>query len=104
MVEEANGRLDRLSQGHFDLLVNAANELMIIFNRVKQEAKNPLFIYDGRASAFLCKKRGRKADKVFTELPKEAWDVLNSAKNILCVEVDQDHIYTEYMADVEVKH
>ena len=104
MVDEANERLARLSQGHFDLLMNAANELMIVFNRVDQELDDPLFIYDGKSNAFLCKKNGCEPDKVFTELPAEAWSALKVAKDILCVEVDREHIFTEYRARVEVKY
>ena len=103
MVGSANERLARLSQGHFDLLINAANDLMIIFARVDQALQNPVFIYDGRSNAFLCKNHQKEADKVFTEIPTEAQESLKKAKDILCVEVDREHIYTEYTAKVEVK-
>ena len=103
MAEETNGRLARLSQGHFDILANAANELMIIFNRIDQKLDSPVLIYDGRTRAFLCKTNQKEADKVFTEIPDEARDFLNNAKEILCVEIDKEHIYMEYMAKVEVR-
>ena len=103
MAEKTSDRLARLTQGHFDILVNAANELMIVFLRTGDEPKDPLFIYDGKSRAFLFKNSKNEADKVFTEIPTEAWATLNAAKDILCVEVDQEHIFSEYTAKVEVR-
>lgn len=103
MAEKTSDRLARLSQGHFDILVNAANELMIVFLRTGNEPRNPLFIYDGKSRAFLFKNSQKDSDKVFTEIPMEAWSTLNAAKDILCVEVDQEHIFSEYTAKVEVR-
>ena len=105
MVKEANGRLARLSAGHFDILINAANDLMLVFNRVgSADTSSPVFIYDGKDRAFLCKNDRNAPDKVFIEFPTQARDILNKAKDILCVEVDKEHIFTEYRAAVEVTH
>jgi len=104
MVEQANEKMADLKEGHFDVLMNAANDLMIVFLRINEDAQNPVFVYDGRARAFLCKHSKKVISRVFVNLPDEAKEALNAAKQILCVELDRGHIYTEYMAAVEVKY
>ena len=104
MVKRTDEKVVDLKEGHFDVLMNASNDLMIVFQRIDEEKQDPVFIYDGNARAFLCKNKEPAISRVFTNLPAEAKDALNTAKDILCVELDRGHIYLEYMARVEVRH
>ncbi len=102
MVEKTDDELDSVGRGHFDLLMNAGGELMVAFRATEGDAENPLFIYDGRGRAILYKNKTAEG-LPFAPLPKEAQEALNKSGEILCVEVADEHIVSQYSAKIEVK-
>ena len=100
MVIKTDGQMDTEIR-HFDLLMNAAGDVMIVFEASSNLAENPLFIYDGKSRAILYK---NKQDVIpIYPVPKEAEPEMNRVKTILCVEVKDNKIVAEYNAKVEVK-
>ena len=100
MVIETDEQMDKNIK-HFDLLMNAVGDVMIVFEATQHQPENPLFIYDGRNKAILYK---NKADVIpIYPIPKEAETEMKRAKDILCVEVKEDKIIAEYNAKIEVK-
>ena len=87
---------------HFDLLMNAAGEMMIAFEATSGKPDNPVFIYDGRSRGILCKTKDENVP--FYPLPREAWESMSRAKKILCVEVLNQQIVAEYNVPLEIKH
>ncbi len=100
MADKANEALGT-DRPHFDLLMNAAGDVMIAFNATTAKPKDALFVFDGRSRAILYKTK--KEPIAFSPLPKEAQDALSKAKDILCVEVKSNKIVAEYNAKVEVR-
>ena len=86
---------------HFNLLMNAAGEVMLTFDATPVKPVNPVFIYDGRSRGFLCKTQKEKIP--FSPLPKEAWKTMRQVKRILCVELLNQHIVAQYIAALEVR-
>ena len=103
MVGQTDEKVADLKEGHFDVLINAANDVMIAFARIDEDENDPVFVYDGKSRAFLFKNANGPSSRVFTNLPSEAREPLNAATEILCVEIDREHIFKEYMARVEVR-
>lgn len=100
MVVKSDDKMDTDVKG-FDLLMNAAGDVMFAFEATAGEPENPLFIYDGRNKGILYK---NKTDVIpFYPIPKEASPEMNKAKDILCVEVADEKIVAQYNAKVEVK-
>ena len=87
---------------HFDLLMNAGGDLMIAFDATPIKPVRPVFVYDGRDRGILCKTK--ESQIPFYPLPREAWDAMNKAKNILCVEVSDQHVVAEYSVPLEVRY
>ncbi|MBP5534748.1 MAG: hypothetical protein J6Y03_04500 [Alphaproteobacteria bacterium] len=85
----------------FDLLMNAAGEVMIAFDATTSKPISPVFVYDGRTKGVLCKTENERIP--FYPLPREAWDSLRRVKKILCVEVLNQHIVAEYKVPLEVR-
>ena len=86
---------------NFDLLMNAGGDLMIAFDATPVKPVKPVFIYDGRGRGLLYKTKENQIP--FYPLPREAWDAMNKAKKILCVEVAEKHSVAEYGVPLEVR-
>ena len=100
MVVKTDGQMDT-GVTHFDLLMNAAGDVMIVFEATSNAPESPLFVYDGRTRAILYK---NKQDVIpIYPIPKDAEPEMNRVKNVLCVEVKDNKIVAEYNAKVEVK-
>ncbi len=87
----------------FDLLMNCANEFLIVFPALPGKATKPTFVYDVSAQKAVLMKDGKKPAAVFTPLPEEAAEPLSDAAHILCVETKDNAVFTEYNATVLVK-
>ena len=100
MVDGTDEKMDAGKQ-YFDLLMNAAGDVMIAFGATHSEPKEPRFIYDGRTRGFLYK---NAQDVIpFYPIPREASSEMSKVKDILCVEVADEKIVAQYSAKVEVK-
>ena len=102
MVDTTDEAVDQSRKSHFDLLMNAAGEMMIAFKALMGKPENPKFIFDGRHSGLLIKNPKSKAEN-FQPIPQEAKDALNKAQEILCIEVQNEKIVAQYMASVELR-
>ena len=100
MVVETDEQMDKDTR-HFDLLMNAAGDVMIVFDATENNPENPLLVYDGRNKAILYK--SKKDIVPIYPIPKEAEPEMNRAKDILCVEVKDNKIVAQYSAKIEVK-
>lgn len=87
----------------FDLLMNYANEFLIVFPELSGQADHPRFVYDVKAQKALLLKDGRMPSVAFFPLPEEATESLSNASRILCVETKENAIHAEYYATVETK-
>ena len=100
MVVETDEQMDENGK-HFDLLMNAAGDVMLVFSAMQNAPVNPIFVYDGRNKAILYK---NKTDIMpVYPIPKEAESEMKRARDILCVEIKDNKIVAEYNAKVEVR-
>ena len=100
MAMGANEKMGEYGK-NFDLLMNAAGEVMIAFKATSVKPDKPIFIYDGRNKGILYK---TSQDVIpFYPIPKEAWESMGRKKEILCVEVLNNQIVAQYNAQLEVK-
>ena len=100
MVDGTDGKMD-VGKQYFDLLMNAAGDVMIAFGATPTEPNEPRFIYDGRTRGILYK---NAQDAIpFYPIPREASSEMNRVKDILCVEVANEKVVAQYSAKIEVK-
>ena len=100
MDEKTGKKMGEQRNVRFDLLMNAGNEFLVVFDSDTQKVSKARFVYNRKEKAVLFK--NEEADGlVFSPIPKEAWTSLSGAKKILCVEIKDKHIINEYMAKVE---
>ena len=95
--------MDTSASIKFDLLMNYANEFLIVFPCVPGKADQPRFVYDVRAQKAVLIKDGSAPVAAFFPLPEEAAENLSKATRILCVETKDNAIHAEYYATVETK-
>ena len=100
MVIKADKKMDGIGK-KFDLLMNASGDVMVVFDALPGIPENAQLLYDGRRKAFLHK--NKEAVVPFFPIPEEAWGAINSSKDVLCVEVAEQKIVSEYTAKTEVK-
>lgn len=86
----------------FDLLMNAGEEFLIVFEAVLDSLDEPRFVYDGKNTAVFYKNK-HAPGLIFTPIPKEAQAPLKRVQQILCVEMQNEKIVNEYYAKVEEK-
>lgn len=100
MVIETDEQMDKTGK-HFDLLMNAAGDVMVVFEALEGTPQNALFVYDGKNRAILYK--NKEFFIPIYPIPKEAEPEMKRVNDILCVEIKNDKIVAEYNAKVEVK-
>ena len=100
MDEKTGAKMGEQRNVRFDLLMNAGNDFLIVFDADGQKVSAPRFVYNRKETAVLWKNEGAEG-LAFSPIPKEAWENLAQTKKILCVEVTGEHIVNEYMAKVE---
>ena len=84
--------------GRYDMLQNAAGEILIIIEYREGGPENPRFVYDGGATALLY--RTKDSAVVFENVAKEARLPLKSVSSMLIVEVENEDVAREYVVPV----
>ena len=87
-------------EGRYDILQNAAGEILIIINYHPGGPENPRFVYDGGSSALLY--RSRESAIMLDNINEKARTPLKSVDELLIVEIEDDDVAREYK--VPVRH
>ena len=103
MARKKEFKMDTQASVEYDLLMNYANEFLIVFQKQSGEAHTPKFIFDRTAMNATLYKDGQRKSVVFSHIPEEALEPLSKAPQILCVETNGNSIDCEYYATVELK-
>ncbi len=84
----------------FNILQNAAGEIMILISARRGGPENPRFVFDGQTSALLY--RNRENAIVLEGIDPKAKSPLQSVDEVLVVELDNDEVAREYMVPLRV--
>ncbi len=88
------------SEGRYEILKNAAGEIMIIIKYRAGGPENPRMVYDGGEQALLY--RSRESSVMLGNIHKEARNPLKSVDEILVVEIEDDDVAREYKVPMRV--
>ena len=84
----------------YDMLQNAAGEIMVIINKQPGEPENPRFVYDGedRMLFYMSRSHAQMLNNIATEARKPLMEV----KEVLVVEIENDDVAREYKVPMRV--
>lgn len=86
--------------GRYDMLQNAAGEILIIIEYREGGPENPRLVYDGGEQALLY--RSRESAFMLNSIAREARMPLKSVNEVLMVEIENDDVAREYRVPVRV--
>ena len=86
--------------GRYDMLQNAAGEILIIIEYREGGPENPRRGYDGGEQALLY--RSRESAFMLNSIAREARMPLKSVNEVLMVEIENDDVAREYKVPVRV--
>ena len=86
--------------GRYDMLQNAAGEILIIIEYREGGPENPRLVYDGGEQALLY--RSRESAFMLNSIAREACMPLKSVNEVLMVEIENDDVAREYRVPVRV--
>ena len=86
--------------GRYDMLQNAAGEILIIIEYREGGPENPRLVYDGGEQALLY--RSRESAFMLNSIAREARLPLQSVHEVLMVEMENDDVAREYRVSVRV--
>ena len=86
--------------GRYDMLQNAAGEILIIIEYREGGPENPRPVYDGGEQALLY--RSRESAFMLNSIAREARMPLKSVNEVLMVEIENDDVAREYRVPVRV--
>ena len=86
--------------GRYDMLQNAAGEILIIIEYCEGGPENPRLVYDGGEQALLY--RSRDSAFMLNSIAKEAQMPLKSVNEVLMVEIENDDVAREYKVPVRI--
>ena len=86
--------------GRYDMLQNAAGEILIIIEYREGGPENPSLVYDGGEQALLY--RSRESAFMLNSIAREARMPLKSVNEVLMVEIENDDVAREYRVPVRV--
>ena len=81
-------------EGRYDILQNAAGEILIIIKYHEGEPDNPRIVYDGTETALLY--RSKESAVLLEHINLKAREPLMKVENVLIVEVKDDDVAREY--------
>lgn len=91
---------DATEEGRYDILQNAAGEILIIIKYHEGGPENPRLVYDGGRTALLY--RSRESAVLLEEINEKARSPLKSVDEVLMVEVEDDDVAREYKVPVRI--
>lgn len=86
--------------GCYDLLQNAAGEIMVVINKQPGEPENPRFVYDGEDRMLFYMSRSHA--QMLKNIAPEARKPLTEVEEILVVEIENDDVAREYKVPMRV--
>ena len=94
--EEEKENLDtgETQEGRYDILQNAAGEILIIIKYHEGDPDNPRIVYDGTETALLY--RSKESAVLLEHINLKAREPLMKVENVLIVEVKDDDVAREY--------
>ena len=95
MVTESN---TKQAEGQYDILQNAAGEILIIIQYRNGGPENPRLVYDGGSQALLY--RSRESAVMLDSIAEGARQPLRSVNEVLMVELENDDVAREYKVPV----
>ena len=87
-------------EGRYDILQNAAGEILIIIKYHQGGPENPRFVYDGGSSALLY--RSRESAIMLDNINEKARAPLKSVDEVLIAEIDGDEVAREYKVPLRI--
>lgn len=88
------------NEGRYDILQNAAGEIMILIKQRHGGPENPRFVYDGGSKALLY--RSRESAVILDAIAAEARSPIKIVDEVLVVELVGDEVAREYMVPVRI--
>lgn len=96
MVKDINAE----QEGRYDILQNAAGEILIIIKYRDGGPENPRLVYDGGAHALLY--RSRESAVLLDSINIKARQPLKSVDEVVMVEIEDDDVAREYKVPVRL--
>ncbi len=84
----------------YDILQNAAGEILVIIKKQPGESENPRFVYDGGDSMLFYKSRSHAI--MLNNIAPGAREALKAVEEILVVEIENDDVTCEYKVPMRV--
>lgn len=97
---ESKTKTKRFKSDRYDMLQNAAGEILIIIERQDSSPENPRLVYDGGEQALVY--RSRESAFVLNSIAEEARDPLLHVSEVLMVEMDGEDFAREYKVPVRI--
>ena len=91
---------DATQEGRYDILQNAAGEILIIIKYHEGGPENPRLVYDGGETALLY--RSRESAVLLEAINTKARGPLKSVDEVQMVEVEGDDVAREYKVPVRI--
>jgi len=91
---------EKQQSGRYDMLENAAGEILIIIEYREGGPENPRLVYDGGDQALLY--RSRESAFMLNSIADEARLPLKSVSEVLMVEIENDDVAREYKVPVRI--
>ncbi|MBE6448664.1 MAG: hypothetical protein E7018_05135 [Alphaproteobacteria bacterium] len=88
------------SEGTYDILQNAAGEILIMIRQRRGGPENPRFVYDGGETALLY--RSRESSVFLGGINPNARNPLKAVDEVLVAEIDGDEVAREYVVPVRI--
>lgn len=88
------------NEGTYEILQNAAGEILIMIKQRRGGPENPRFVYDGGDTALLY--RSRESSVFLGNINQEARQPLKAVDEVLVAEIDGDEVAREYIVPVRL--
>jgi len=88
------------NEGTYEILQNAAGEILIMIKQRRGGPENPRFVYDGGDTALLY--RSRESSVFLGGIIKDARQPLKAVDEVLVAEIDGDEVAREYLVPVRL--
>jgi hypothetical protein len=88
--------------GNYDMLQNAAGEILIIIEYREGGPENPRLLYDGGDIALLY--RSRESALILNNIHEKARAPLKSVNEVLIAEIEDDDVAREYKVPTRLVH
>ncbi|MBR2033616.1 MAG: hypothetical protein IKA03_02965 [Alphaproteobacteria bacterium] len=88
------------TEGTYDILQNAAGEILIMIRQRRGGPENPRFVYDGGETALLY--RSRESSVFLGDINVNARTPLKRVDEVLVAEIDGDEVAREYIVPVRI--